>query len=122
MAAAPSVDAEAFQTIQNLVTNSQIFESRYRSALEHATKNMIPTLLIDVGRLDFYTDALYEFARFEVEKIVHNKPSRDELAHQIYSNLDLHDRLCASEGRKMLVEAALNSEFQISNSTRNARK
>lgn len=111
MAAAPSVDPKTFKTIQKLITDSQIFESRLRTAKEHSSKKMIPMLIIDVAHLDFYTDALYEYSRFEVDEIPHIKPDRDQLADQIYNNLDLHDRMCTTEAKKMIIESALNEEF-----------
>lgn len=111
MTAAPSVSEASFETLRKLVTSSQIFESRFRSAMTGNAGKMIATLLIDVARLDHCTDALYEFARFEVDGIAYKEPTRADLASQIYNNLDLHDRLCAVESKRLRVEASLNSEF-----------
>jgi hypothetical protein len=112
MAAAPTVEAETFEIMRRLVTTSQVFESRFRSAQARPTSNIIPTLLVDVAKLDFHTDSLYEFARFETDTVNVQQPDRMLLSKQIYHGLDINVQYCAAEAKKMIVESALNTEFR----------
>ncbi|MCY1368113.1 hypothetical protein D9M69_550770 [compost metagenome] len=112
MAAAPTVDPETFKAIRTLVTSSQIFESRFRSAQTRKTTAMLPTLLIDLASLDYHTDGLYDFSRFESDKVELSPPVRQTLSNQIYNRLDLHDRACATEAKRLRIESALNSTFK----------
>ncbi|MBS1164121.1 MAG: hypothetical protein H6R00_146 [Proteobacteria bacterium] len=111
MAAAPTVETDTFKIIRTLVIQSQVFESRLRSAQTRHIGNMIQTLVVDVAYLDFLTDSLYDFARFEMDKLAMTQPNHQMLSHQIYRVLDLDDMQCAVETKKLLVESALKRHF-----------
>jgi hypothetical protein len=112
MAAAPTVETDTFNVMRTLITQSQVFESRLRSAQTRHIGNMIQTLLVDVASLDFFTDSLYDFARFETDRLTMTQPDRQMLSHQIYRVLDLDDKQCAVETRRLLVESALKRHFR----------
>lgn len=111
MAAAPTVEADTFKIMRTLVTQSQVFESRLRSAQTRHIGNMIQTLVVDVASLDFLTDSLYDFARFETDRLVMTQPNHQMLSHQIYRVLDFDSRKCAVEAKRLLVESALKRYF-----------
>lgn len=115
MAAAPTVNPQTFKIIQRLVVSSQVFESRLRTSKVSLIGNMIPTLLTDVASLDYNTDALYDYARFETDNVDIGEPDRKALADQIYHVLDINERQCAVESKKLRVESALNSRFRPTN-------
>lgn len=112
MAAAPTVETDTFNIMRTLVTQSQVFESRLRSAQTRHIGNMTQTLLVDVASLDFLTDSLYDFARFETDRLVMTQPDHQMLSHQIYRVLDLDDKQCAVETKRLLVESALKRHFR----------
>lgn len=107
MAAAPAVEEDTFKVVRTLVVHSQVFESRLRSEQTNPTEGLIQILVVDVAFLDFLTDSLYDFARFNTDKLTPNQPDHRALSHQIYNVLDLHDRKCSTESKRMLVESAL---------------
>jgi hypothetical protein len=112
MAAAPTVESDTFKVMSTLVTQSQVFESRLRSAQSRQAGKMTQVLLIDVASLDLLTDSLYDFARFETDKLVMTQPDQQKLSHQIYHVLDIGDKLCALETKKIIVESALKKHFR----------
>jgi hypothetical protein len=115
MAAAPTVETDTFKIMRTLVTQSQVFESRLRSAQTRHIGNMTQTLVVDVASLDFLTDSLYDFARFETDRLSMTQPDQQMLSHQIYKVLDLEDKQCAVETKRLLVESALKRHFRAIN-------
>lgn len=116
MTAAPTVEIDTFNIMRKLVTQSQVFESRLRSAQTRHTGNIIQTLLVDVASLDLLTDSLYDFARFETDRLVMTQPDHQMLSDQIYKVLDLDDKQCSVETKRLLVESALKRHFKAINS------
>ncbi|MER9557150.1 hypothetical protein [Mesorhizobium sp. M0323] len=112
MAAAPTVETDTFEIMRTLVTESQVFESRLRSAQSRPIGNMTQTLVVDVASLDILTDSLYDFARFETNRLAMTQPDHQMLSHQIYKVLDFDDKQCAVEIKRLLVESALKRHFR----------
>ncbi|UXS53083.1 hypothetical protein FY148_10680 [Agrobacterium tumefaciens] len=83
MAAASEADPETFQTITKLTILSQAFEARIRPLRDVGKRQRLNLMIVDIARLNYLTDSLYEYGRLETDAVPYLRPDRDTLQKQL---------------------------------------
>ncbi|RJT28153.1 hypothetical protein D3227_34805 [Mesorhizobium waimense] len=108
MASAVLVDDETFVSMQELTINAQAFESRIDQPKGERAINFYETMVVDIARLSYLTNRLYDFGRRRAERVSYVPPTREQLEGELGRDL----RIYTSDNEiAVRIQKAMDQEF-----------
>ncbi|MFK0692689.1 hypothetical protein ACFX5Q_31715 [Mesorhizobium sp. IMUNJ 23033] len=108
MASAVLVDDETFGSMQELTINAQAFESRIDQPKGERAINFYETMVVDIARLSYLTNRLYDFGRRRAERVSYVPPTREQLEGELGRDL----RIYTSDNEiAVRIQKAMDQEF-----------
>jgi len=107
IAAAAEADTETFRSIQELLILSQAFEARIRPHRYLGKRQRFNLMIVDIARLTYLTNRLYDYGRLKVDQVRYEKPSRATLTKELGQHTKRENE------RKIFsrIEDAMDSQF-----------
>jgi len=112
MDAASTVDEDTFEVFRDIITEAQVFSSRYKSEVGPLEAGRQNTLLLNIASLHAATDSLYAFARFEAETVKKFAEEREIFEQSLSNMLAISGRLQSRPHDLRIIVNALNSKFR----------
>lgn len=111
MDAAPIFDKNTFEAIRCIISDAQVFDSRYGSASIPMTGGIQEILLTDLAMLNLSTDEIFPYARYEVEVVIRGDRKRANIERALRSLIRRSGRNILSASEEIAVSRALNRMF-----------
>lgn len=84
--AAVWADTETFESLKALVTAAQAFEARLSDKNDRPS-NFYNMMLVDIARLLYLTNRLFEFGRLREEAVIYTAPWREDLERELHLDI-----------------------------------
>lgn len=89
MDAAVLVDEATYSSMQQLIIYAQAFEARVDAPVAERPINFFETMVVDIARLSYLTNRLYDFGRMSTEQVAYVPPNRQNLESEIRRDLGM---------------------------------
>lgn len=89
MDAAVLVDEATYSSMQKLIIYAQAFEARVGMPVAERPINFFETMIVDIARLSYLTNRLYDFGRMSAEQVAYVPPNRQDLESEIRRDMGM---------------------------------